>query len=237
MTTRIISRVVEELNTHVDPSYNLQYFFKEPIKALGVRSPDIWKIMRKTFPKHLSKKDLINECGKLLDQGIYEYSVIAFHWAYLSRDKFDLSDFATFEGWLYKYVDNWGLCDTYAPYVLNHFLTNYPELISNVKEWTKSNNRIVRRASAVIFLRDALGVKPSLQKISERFLVAKELLDDEEDIVQKGCGWLLKNASKTHLQEVFDFVMKNKHKMKRTALRYAIEKMPKELREKAMKNG
>lgn len=53
-------------------------------------------------------------------------------------------------------------------------------------------------------------------------------------MVQKGYGWLLKVASQTHEKEVFDYVMTNKSNMPRTALRYAIEKMPKSLKEKAM---
>ncbi|MFH0874439.1 MAG: DNA alkylation repair protein [archaeon] len=60
------------------------------------------------------------------------------------------------------------------------------------------------------------------------------LLEDSDDMVQKGYGWLLKEESRMHQKEVFDYVIKNKSKMPRTALRYAIELMPKELRAKAM---
>jgi 3-methyladenine DNA glycosylase AlkD len=45
---------------------------------------------------------------------------------------------------------------------------------------------------------------------------------------------MLKAASQAHQQEVFVYVMKHKAKMPRTALRYAIEKMPKELKVQAM---
>jgi 3-methyladenine DNA glycosylase AlkD len=45
---------------------------------------------------------------------------------------------------------------------------------------------------------------------------------------------MLKVASQAHQQEVFAYVMKHKAKMPRTALRYAIEKMPKELKVQAM---
>ena len=52
--------------------------------------------------------------------------------------------------------------------------------------------------------------------------------------MQKGYGWMLKVASQAHQAKVFHYVMKNKAVMPRTALRYAIEKMPPELRQKAM---
>jgi len=53
--------------------------------------------------------------------------------------------------------------------------------------------------------------------------------------VQKGYGWLLKEASRKHTDEIFSYVMKNKRAMPRTALRYAIELMPKDLKAEAMK--
>jgi 3-methyladenine DNA glycosylase AlkD len=45
---------------------------------------------------------------------------------------------------------------------------------------------------------------------------------------------MLKAASQAHQDRVFSFVMSNKKSMPRTALRYAIEKMPDELRKAAM---
>jgi 3-methyladenine DNA glycosylase AlkD len=45
---------------------------------------------------------------------------------------------------------------------------------------------------------------------------------------------MLKAASQANQKKVFDYVVKNKAKMSRTALRYAIEKMPDLLRKKAM---
>ena len=65
--------------------------------------------------------------------------------------------------------------------------------------------------------------------------IADNLLEDKEDMVQKGYGWMLKVASQTNQQVIFEYVMRNKLKMPRTALRYAIEKMPKELKQEAMK--
>ena len=45
---------------------------------------------------------------------------------------------------------------------------------------------------------------------------------------------MLKATSEAHQKEVFEYVMKNKTRMPRTALRYAIEKMPEDLKMKAM---
>ena len=48
---------------------------------------------------------------------------------------------------------------------------------------------------------------------------------------------MLKAASEANKQEVFDYVISNKLSMPRTALRYAIEKMPKEWKEIAMRKN
>ncbi len=89
----------------------------------------------------------------------------------------------------------------------------------------------MRRAAAVTLILPAKRGK----FLEDVFEIAGILLTDVDDMVQKGYGWMLKVASQAHQAEVFDYVMKNKSLMSRTALRYAIEKMPKELKEMAMK--
>ena len=88
----------------------------------------------------------------------------------------------------------------------------------------------MRRASAVSLIIPARKGK----FLKDIFNIADILLLDKDDLVQKGYGWMLKAASQAHQKEVLEYVMKNKRMMPRTALRYAIEKMPKDLKEKAM---
>jgi 3-methyladenine DNA glycosylase AlkD len=71
--------------------------------------------------------------------------------------------------------------------------------------------------------------------LNDVFAIADILLLDSDDMVQKGYGWMLKAASESHQTEVFNYVLSKKAVMPRTALRYAIEKMPKELKAEAMK--
>jgi 3-methyladenine DNA glycosylase AlkD len=106
----------------------------------------------------------------------------------------------------------------------------YPKYLSDLKKWAKSKNRWMRRASAVSLIIPARRG----EFLKDIFEIADILLLDQDDLVQKGYGWMLKEASKLHQKEVFDYVIKNKTVMPRTALRYAIEKMPKELKVKAM---
>ena len=89
----------------------------------------------------------------------------------------------------------------------------------------------MRRASAVVLIY-SVRKKQSLKDVFE---VADSLLTDEDVMVQKGYGWMLKEASNKYPHEVFEYVMKHKRDMSRTALRYAIEKLPSQSRRQAMK--
>jgi 3-methyladenine DNA glycosylase AlkD len=109
-------------------------------------------------------------------------------------------------------------------------VTKYPELSERLFAWTRSDNRWMKRGAAVTLIIPARrGLFLPLV-----FRVADALLLDPDDMVQKGYGWMLKAAAGAHEREVFDFVMERRTVMPRTALRYAIEKMPREKRKLAM---
>lgn len=88
----------------------------------------------------------------------------------------------------------------------------------------------MRRASAVTLIIPARKGK----FLNEIFKIADILLKDSDDLVQKGYGWMLKAASESHQDKVFEYILRNKAAMPRTSLRYAIEKMPEEMRKLAM---
>ena len=56
-----------------------------------------------------------------------------------------------------------------------------------------------------------------------------------DDMGLEGYRWMLKAASEAHCRGIFDFVIAHSSIMPRTSYRYAIEKMPKEMRVEAMK--
>jgi 3-methyladenine DNA glycosylase AlkD len=110
------------------------------------------------------------------------------------------------------------------------FIVRYPEYLERLKRWTASPNRWVKRAAAVSLIVPARNG----EFLADIFEIADLLLLDKDDLVQKGYGWMLKEASRRHQQEVFEYVLERRETMPRTALRYAIEKMPPELRKEAM---
>ena len=232
--TNILHYIQEQLQNNIDEDTkkSAQRYFKEQITSHGVKTSIVTKISKESYKmmNGFEKKKIFSIAETLLQTGYIEESFIAFKWAeYLSKD-FETHDFDILEQWLSEYVTNWASCDTLCNHAIGSLVEKYPEFLSRLKQWTSSDNRWVRRGAATTLI---LPARKGLF-LKDVFEIATLLLFDTDDLVQKGYGWMLKEASKTHQQEVFDFVMKHKKSMPRTALRYAIEKMPKELRKTLM---
>jgi 3-methyladenine DNA glycosylase AlkD len=207
-------------------------FFKEPVEMYGVRSAEVTKIGKALLQaiKKLPKKEVFILCEELWKSNMMEESFIACQWTYSINKQYSPSDFDTFEYFINTYINNWASCDTFCNHTMGTFIEMYPDLIIRLKTLALSPNRWMRRASAVSLIIPARRGR----FLNDIFDIANLLLLDKDDMVQKGYGWMLKEASKPHQKEVFDFVIKNKAVMPRTALRYAIEKMPEHLRKEAM---
>ncbi|HTY81787.1 MAG TPA: DNA alkylation repair protein [Dehalococcoidales bacterium] len=229
-----LSLIRAELQQKADPvrAESEKRYFKEPIKSYGLSMPASEKLARAYFPsvKPFGKKAVLALCEELFASGYSEECFIACDWAYSFRKEFEESDFATFERWISKYVTNWAVCDTLCNHTVAALVEKYPKFLADLKRWAKSDNRWFRRAAAVTLV---LPARRGLF-LPDIFQIADILLTDADDLVQKGYGWMLKEASKPHQSEVFDYVMKHKSTMPRTALRYAIEKLPPELKRRAM---
>jgi 3-methyladenine DNA glycosylase AlkD len=159
-----------------------------------------------------------------------EESFVACNWSFNVRKYYERADFEVFEKWVSSYVGNWASCDTLCNHTVGTFIEIYPEYLSELKRWASSQNRWVKRASAVSLIVPAKKGK----FLNNIFEIAEILLSDKDDMVQKGYGWMLKAASHTHEKEVFNYVISKKAIMPRTSLRYAVEKMPAELKAMAM---
>lgn len=207
-------------------------FFKEAIQTRGIKTPLVRKLSAqyKKEMKQLSKAEVFQLCEGLWQSGFLEESLIACDWAYSQKKKFEPADFKPFERWVKKYVSNWASCDTLCNHTIGEFLMMYPEFLPELKRWAVSKNRWVKRAAAVSLI---IPARKGLW-LEEMLEIATLLLQDPDDLVQKGYGWMLKSASEFEPTPVFKFVMQHKAKMPRTALRYAIEKMPADKKAKAM---
>ncbi|RQD89115.1 DNA alkylation repair protein [Methanosalsum natronophilum] len=230
----LISLIRAELESNIDmrTNENSSRFFKEDVKCYGVKTAIVSKIAKKYFNlvSEKSKNEIYSYCEELLISDYLEESFIAFKWAYSLKDQYEPEDFAVFERWIGDYVNNWAKCDTLCNHTIGTFIQMYPQYIDSLKNWASSQNRWYRRAAAVSLIVPARKG----EFFNEILEIADMLLTDDDDLVRKGYGWMLKEASREHQQEIFEYVMQHKKIMPRTSLRYAIEKFPKDMRNKAM---
>jgi len=233
----IIEAIRQELKANSDAKTrnSFQRFFKEKVTYYGVKTGIVNKIANKHWNevKHLDKKTVFSRCEELLRSGFTEETFIVSSWLPNMIMQLELSDLSTFKSWIEHYIDNWAKCDGFCNHTIGGLIERQPEAVMELKKWAKSDNPWLKRAAAVslivpakkgAFLNDALEI-------------SSILLSDKDEMVQKGYGWLLKEASRKHQREVLDYVLTKRKTMPRTALRYAIELMPKELRAKAMKKN
>ena len=230
----ILTRLRHDLKAAADPRIKAgaPRFFKEKIKCHGTPTAEGVRIGKAYFQELTgqSKPEVFALCEELFATGYNEEAWIAADWADRMQKDFRPGDFKLLERWLATYVDNWAKCDTLCNHAVGSFLEQYPQHLPRLQRWTKSPNRWLRRGAAVSLVLPARRG----QFLPEALAISDALLRDPDDLVQKGYGWLLKEASRQHQTEVFEYVLEHKAVMPRTALRYAIEKLPPELRKQAM---
>ena len=233
--SQVIERIREELRASADEKtkQSFQRFFKENVTYYGVKTPVVGKIAKKYWSqiKQLSKQEIFRLCEELYRSGFTEEAFVVAFWLPNLMEQLEPSDLAVFRVWIEKYIDNWAKCDGFCNHTVGGLIEKYPEAVGELKRWALSGNRWLKRAAAVSLIVPAK--KGGF--LQEAFEISDMLLLDKDDMVQKGYGWLLKEASRKHQREVLEYVLRNRKRMPRTALRYTVELMPKELRAEAMK--
>lgn len=231
----IIRKIRKDLKHDADEKTQktFQRFFKEKVKCYGVKTSNVRKIANNHWKEvsEFDKKTVFELCEALFRSNYTEEVFIVSLWLPNLAGKFEKNDLKTFKRWINTYINNWAKCDSFCNHTVGDFIEKFPDSINKIKLWAKSKNRWLKRAAAVSLVVPAKNG----EFLPDVFEIADLLLTDPDDMVQKGYGWLLKEASRKHQKEVFKYVMKNKNVMPRTALRYAIELMPDSLRTKAMK--
>lgn len=207
-------------------------FFKEPVNLIGLMMTDIRNIVHahRADMKWMRREDVFAVAGDLMTTGYWEAVAAGALITYAVRRKFQKSDFKIFESWMNKYITNWANCDEFCNHTMNAIVEMYPDLIQDIQKWTKSPNRWVRRGAAVTFILSARHGR----FMDEVFNIADTMLTDDDEMVLKGYGWALKVAGEFDPMRVYDFIAARRDKMPRIAFRYAIEKFPPELRQRAM---
>ena len=117
---------------------------------------------------------------------------------------------------------NWATTDSICAFLIGPLLIRYPALAARMRGWTHDRNMWVRRAAAV-------GLIPSLRfglASDLSYEIASRLHRDDEDLIQKAVGWLLRETGKQDPARLERYLRANGPSIPRTTVRYAIERFP-----------
>ena len=123
----------------------------------------------------------------------------------------------------HKWIDDWGLVDRAAPYVVGGYLYNQDR--KPLYDLAHSLNPMERRTAIVstyYFIRK--------NDIDDTFKIAEILINDTDEYVQKAVGSWIREAGKRDEAKLKSFITKHASNMPRITLRYAIEKFDEETR-------
>jgi 3-methyladenine DNA glycosylase AlkD len=235
MSNQLLEKLRAELRANADAKTidSYQHFFKEPVKFYGVSYGTVGKIANNYWKdiKCLPKQAIFDLSEDLFRSDYSEEAAVVACWVPKLTNQFEPADLALFKHWIDSYLNDWAKVDGFCNHTVGNFVAKYPESINEIISWTASPNRWMKRAAAVSLIIPAKNG----QFFPEIIQIADRLLLDKDDMVQKGYGWMLKEAGKSHLDEVYQYILQHRKDMPRTALRYAIEKMPPEMKTEAMK--
>jgi 3-methyladenine DNA glycosylase AlkD len=122
-------------------------------------------------------------------------------------------------------INNWDLVDLAAYYVVGKYLADKPRDV--LYKLARSGNSSERRTAIVATAHFILKLKQT----DDTFKIAEILVNDPEDLVNKGTGWMLRAAGDKDRQGLVRFLDKHAASMPRVLLRYSIEKLAPDVRQ------
>jgi 3-methyladenine DNA glycosylase AlkD len=201
----------------------MQRFFKKEIKAHGWRTADVRRaaaLTRRTLKEN--PQALLKLADQLFSSSVLEEKIFAVFLLEKGVAEFGDGEFRLFESWL-KRINTWADHDTLVYGLIGPMLPGHPRRIVRVFSWAKSRDRWHRRASAVALIR---GTRKKIFAVEIR-LLSEFLLQDDDLMVQKGLGWLLREWTKCDPKIAIPFLMKIRDRSPRLVLRTACETLPK----------
>lgn len=191
--------------------------YGEGDKFIGVTVP-AQRAIAKSFYENLS----LNDAVKLLHSEWHEERLTALFILNLKFKKSSKTEKARIVE-LYlantKFVNNWDLVDSSAPYILGIWLGDKDRTI--LYDLAQSKLLWERRISIIttlMFIRNG--------QFNDTIKLAEQLLFDKEDLMHKAVGWCLREVGKKDYDLLIGFLGKYADTMPRTTLRYAIERLP-----------
>jgi 3-methyladenine DNA glycosylase AlkD len=210
----------------------VQWFFKDEIKSHGwytARLRSVAVRFRRRIRKEFDLDFLLRVADKLFAGRVLEEKVFAVFLLEKMTEEFDDAEFRLFESWLPR-ISSWADHDGLVHYLIAPMVASKPDRTARVFRWAKSPDRWHRRAACVALIQ---GTRRKMF-FSEIRRLSDLLLSDEDDMVQKGLGWLLRETAKADAKRTVPYLMSIRKQAPRLVLRTACETLPPGVRNKIL---
>ncbi len=210
----------------------VQWFFKEEIKSRGWYTAELRKVavrFRRTILKERGLEFLVQVADKLFSGRVLEERVFAVFLLQTLATDLGESEFRLFESWLAR-ISSWADHDGLVHYLIAPMIAAEPKRAASVFRWAKSPRRWHRRAACVALIQ---GTRQKMF-FPEIVRLSNMLFSDEDDMVQKGLGWLLRETAKADAKKTVPYLMKIRGNAPRLVLRTACETLPPVTRKKIL---
>jgi 3-methyladenine DNA glycosylase AlkD len=202
----------------------VQWFFKDAVESHGWYTADLRRAavrFRRELRKERGLDFLIDVADHLFSGAVLDEKVAAVFLLEKLDGEFGDREFKLFESWLDR-ISSWADHDALVHDLIAPMIAAKRVLAKAVFRWAKSPNRWHRRAACVALIRGARAGMffPEIKKLSDLLLV------DEDDMVQKGLGWLLRETAKFDARQTVPYLMKIRGRAPRLVLRTACETLP-----------
>jgi len=215
-----------------DHAAGVQWFFKDEIKSHGWYTAELRRAARRCRREILSKHDLsflLDVADQLFSGRVLEEKIAAVFLLEKMDAQFGDREFKLFASWLDR-ISSWADHDALVHDLIAPMIAAKPSRVNLVFRWAKSRDRWHRRAACVALVRGTRA-KMFFREIVE---LSNTLLDDNDDMVQKGLGWLLRETVKHDAKSTVPYLMKIRERAPRLVLRTACETLPSAVRKKVL---
>ncbi|HSP92544.1 MAG TPA: DNA alkylation repair protein [Vicinamibacterales bacterium] len=219
----VAQAIVRHLKAHGSPEHaaGVQRYFSEPVRSYGWYAADLRRYA-KTLHARLAADPalLIDVAERLFAGAVLEEKALAVTMLEPSLKRFGGAEFARFERWLGK-VRSWADHDALTMCLIGPMMVAEPARAKRPLRWAASPNRWRRRAAAVSLIH---GIRRG-RFYREATTVTARLVDDRDDMVQKGLGWLLREWAKHDPKAALPVLIDIRPRASRLVLRTGCEKL------------
>jgi 3-methyladenine DNA glycosylase AlkD len=210
----------------------VQWFFKHEIKSRGWYTADLRRAavrFRREVRKEHGLDFLLEVADHLFSGSVLEEKVAAVFLLEKLDGEFGDREFKLFESWLDR-ISSWADHDALVHDLIAPMVAANPARAKTVFRWAGSPKCWHRRAASVALIRGARAKLffPEITKLSD------SLLADEDDMVRKGLGWLLRETAKFDATRTVPYLMKIRGRAPRLVLRTACETLPAGVRKRVL---